>query len=419
MELDLEIKQQLANLLAKPASVTQAHAGMLQNLIETYPFYQPLHLLLAKATLATEQQHKYLATAALYNSGGLLHQVIHQPGTLSKKSFNLVSFGAIKADEIQEEEPIEELEFIEPVPFENEVSDEQETFDEIAELNPVAVQQENEEEVFEEINEFIPAVAEVKKIEDEQETFDEIIELNAAEYIPTEELKPAPIFEVEEKTAEETLPDELAIESIVASDFFAFEKSFSPDQITTEEQKSSIPVVEEYDQEAEAQTVSKYDDDKLPYTFLWWLAKTRKEHEQIFQPYVTPKKNSTPSVTGELQQQYVEHIFHLQTPFNVADEASKGPINKQVAHRGTDIIDSFIKNEPQIRPPKPELINTENKAKKSAEDHNDLVSETLAAIYIEQMLYHKAIDTYEKLSLKFPEKSRYFADLIQSLEKKI
>ena len=71
-----------------------------------------------------------------------------------------------------------------------------------------------------------------------------------------------------------------------------------------------------------------------------------------------------------------------------------------------------------LKPPKPEQIDNENKAKKSAEDHYDLVSETLAKIYIEQMLYHKAIDTYKKLSLKYPEKSGYFADLIQSIEKK-
>ena len=61
----------------------------------------------------------------------------------------------------------------------------------------------------------------------------------------------------------------------------------------------------------------------------------------------------------------------------------------------------------------------ENKARKSAEDPNDLVSETLAAIYTEQMLFHKAIDTYKKLSLKFPEKRTYFADQISELEKKI
>lgn len=409
MELDLQTKQLLANLLAKPSLVTQEHAGMLQNLVNQYPYYQPLHLLLAKASFNSDTANTQLATAALYNNGGLLHQVIHAPESLIQKPYQLISFSAIKAEELQVAEK-EEVE----------LTDEQEVFEEISELgiaqnNHYAVE---EDEVFEEINEVSSVQTSGISLTDEQETFDEIIELNAAAYIPKEELKSPPFFEEEEKSAEETLPDEFAIESIVASDFFAFEKSFSTDQITTNEQKPAIPSVEEYDQEAEAQTVSKYDDDKLPYTFLWWLAKTRKEHEQIFQPYVTPKKNNNPN-PSELQQQYVEHIFHLQTPFNIADEASKGSINKQITHKGADIIESFIKNEPQIRPPKAEQINTENKAKKSAEDHNDLVSETLAAIYIEQMLYHKAIETYEKLSLKFPEKSRYFADLIQSLEKKI
>ena len=60
-------------------------------------------------------------------------------------------------------------------------------------------------------------------------------------------------------------------------------------------------------------------DIKLPYTFLWWLAKTRKEHEQIFQPYVT-QKQTVVTQAGDLQQQYVEHIFHLQSPFNEKEE---------------------------------------------------------------------------------------------------
>src|SRR5690606_7673657 len=122
---------------------------------------------------------------------------------------------------------------------------------------------------------------------------------------------------------------------------------------------------------------------------------------------------------GELQQQYVEHIFHIQSPFNAEEVINNTPQSPHVDPKETAIIDNFLKKDPQISPPKPEQIDNENKAKKSAEDHNDLVSETLAKIYIEQMLYHKAIDTYQKLSLKFPEKSRYFADLIQSLEKKI
>ena len=240
------------------------------------------------------------------------------------------------------------------------------------------------------------------------------MELEAASF---EEKEVAQEEEIFEEITEVELVEFSAIESIVSSDFFAFEQNFNAEQVT--EEKPIVVQPEEYNQEAEAQsTISKYDDDKLPYTFLWWLAKTRKEHEQIFQPYVTPKQQ-TSGQQGDLHHQYVEHIFHLQTPFNVADEAKKGPLNLQNKWKGNEIIDSFIKNDPQIKTPKAEHINTENKAKKSAEDNYDLVSETLATIYIEQMLYHKAIDTYEKLSLKFPEKSRYFADLIQSLEKKI
>jgi len=376
MELDLQTKQELANLLAQPATVTHAHAPMLSRLVAAYPYYQPLHLLLAKAHIGHANHQQSLANAALYHNGHLLHQVLYSPENLAQLPANLIS--AIKADKNAEQ-----------------ITDEQETFEEIAELNlrsQLDADQQSDEDVFDEIAEVDPA------------------------FIAADLQEPT---NVAEHDTAETLPDEIAIENIVATDFFAFEKSFNTEQVAVEEkEKPAVPLVEEYDQEAEAQTVSKYDDDKLPYTFLWWLAKTRKEHEQIFQPYVT-KKTPTAPQHNELQQQYVEHIFHLQTPFNVAEEASRGPVNKVATTKGADIIDNFIKNEPQIRAPKPEQINNENKAKQSAEDHNDLVSETLAAIYIEQMLYHKAIDTYEKLSLKFPEKSRYFADLIQSLEKKI
>lgn len=389
MELDLYTKQLLADLLAEPGMVTQAHADLLTDLVKTYPYYQPLHLLLAKAKLNEPNEQDYLATAALYNNGNLLHQVIYNADKLVTRQLNVQTPITVST-------PIEEA------------SDEQEIFDEIAEIDSILTEEHfNAPTTHQNAPE--PAI-------DEQEVFDEIAEVDTTAF---------PSNQVNEEVAESTdftdsVPDELAIENIVATDFFAFEKSFNTEQAQEEliEEKATINQPEEYNLEAEAQTVSKYNDDKLPYTFLWWLAKTRKEHEQIFQPYVTQKKEANTN-PGELQQQYVEHIFHIQTPFNVADEANKGPLNRQVSTKGIDIIDSFIKNDPQIKAPKAEQINNENKAKKSAEDNYDLVSETLAAIYIEQMLYHKAIDTYEKLSLKFPEKSRYFADLIQSLEKKI
>lgn len=396
MEIDLATKQQLSSLLAKPEMVTHAHAAMLAELVKTYPYYSPLHLLLAKADVGTDHKER-LATAALYTSGTLLHKVIHAPETLTPTKVNLVGFNG---NENSNSAPAVEGTLAEQAPFEqmttpNAEADEQEVFEEIAEFEPV-----------------IPTIKDAP----EEEVFEEIAEIDQSIYAQAKTEEEGAHSLEQEKTGA-TLPDEMAIENIVATDFFAFEKSFTTEQ-AIEKPTASVLQPEEYDQEAEAQMVSKYNDDKLPYTFLWWLAKTRKEHEQIFQPYVTPKEPIT-APQSELQQQYVEHIFHLQTPFTLADEANKDSVNKGITHKGDEIIETFIKNEPQIRAPKADQLNNENKAKKSAEDHNDLVSETLAAIYIEQMLYHKAIETYEKLSLKFPEKSRYFADLIQSLEKKI
>ena len=57
--------------------------------------------------------------------------------------------------------------------------------------------------------------------------------------------------------------------------------------------------------------------------------------------------------------------------------------------------------------------NNENLATASTRLNEGLISETFAAILLQQSKKAMAIEIYEKLALKFPEKRAYFADLIE------
>lgn len=70
----------------------------------------------------------------------------------------------------------------------------------------------------------------------------------------------------------------------------------------------------------------------------------------------------------------------------------------------------------QIERPQTEFFSPENMAKMSLAENEEFVTETLAKIYAQQGNIKKAISAYEKLSLKIPEKSNYFARLIQELK---
>ncbi len=55
--------------------------------------------------------------------------------------------------------------------------------------------------------------------------------------------------------------------------------------------------------------------------------------------------------------------------------------------------------------------------RESKEDDSDqFYTETLARIYVEQEFYNQALSIYEKLILLYPEKSAYFASLIENVK---
>jgi hypothetical protein len=79
------------------------------------------------------------------------------------------------------------------------------------------------------------------------------------------------------------------------------------------------------------------------------------------------------------------------------------------------LIDAFIANNPKLKP-----LDKDSQIINIAEDHfvdsESLMTETLARIYVEQKNYDKAIQSYQILSLKYPEKSSLFADQIQAIK---
>jgi len=80
-----------------------------------------------------------------------------------------------------------------------------------------------------------------------------------------------------------------------------------------------------------------------------------------------------------------------------------------------ELIDKFILENPSISRPKAEFYNPISVAQNSIIDQENIVSETLAKIYEKQGYFEKAMSIYEKLGLKYPEKSRYFAAQIERL----
>ncbi len=97
--------------------------------------------------------------------------------------------------------------------------------------------------------------------------------------------------------------------------------------------------------------------------------------------------------------------------------------SKKTIERGTErkksekeiIIDTFISTNPKISPLK-KSANFIEKPIDTSVKANELMTETLAKVYLEQKKYTNAIKAYEILSLKYPEKSGFFADQIKRIK---
>ncbi|PQJ69370.1 hypothetical protein [Polaribacter butkevichii] len=79
-----------------------------------------------------------------------------------------------------------------------------------------------------------------------------------------------------------------------------------------------------------------------------------------------------------------------------------------------ELINNFIENNPKITPLAKDKIVTVPVAKNSQD--SSLMTQTLAKVYLEQKKYENAMQAYRILSLKYPEKSGFFADQIKRIQ---
>ncbi|NGM63182.1 hypothetical protein G5B30_14830 [Sphingobacterium sp. SGG-5] len=246
----------------------------------------------------------------------------------------------------------------------------------------------------------------------------EELETVSEDYVPFEELQK----ETEAPVADDEI-EKLAYEGSMG-DYFVFEQK----EKETLEEASIEADSEGGDALVDEENISLYNDELMPYSFRWWLHKTRLEHADTYQPFATPvlpqpqKGQFDPQKLDEaiLDQQIKENIIRFQDPeLKLSDAAKKQSEEITEPQKGNEIIDKFIREEPVIHPPSPEQLNTENMARRSAEDNYMLVTETLANIYVDQGLYLKGIEVFKKLILKYPEKKSYFAARIQELERNL
>jgi hypothetical protein len=361
-------KDQFINLLRSPATINLNMVKGLEDITERFPYFQNAHLLLAKQYHGHEniRYESYLRKASAYAPD---RSVLYR----------LIKLQTSQIIHIKEEtEPAVESAVINiPVNHsENHAESKATTASDIEEL---IVADEDElmvpdEEIFASGLATVSGEADVQAVPDDPLTI-----INQR----LEEIEKAGKENHEQKQSSVRLDEQ---------PLTAIHKNIDPSPVNIEEQFNSkhepAGAIDEPPEKksSEQEQVSEIAKQEEHHSFIEWL-----------------KIKSESAVPIETVPDYTEKLKNV-------------PISELRTSPESNLVEKFIKEEPRIVPFRSEFYSPGNMARQSLVEHKDLVSETLAKIYASQGNIRKAIESYQKLSLKFPEKSGYFASLIQNLE---
>ncbi|WP_405562887.1 hypothetical protein [Polaribacter sp. Asnod6-C07] len=187
------------------------------------------------------------------------------------------------------------------------------------------------------------------------------------------------------------ISDETSIESADEEPEVTSTKEETPEEIQLEELTSKETISEETKVEATKKTIEKNVVEPI---------KESEEKLEIGKP-IAFNTSENHSFNQWLQLSTKKPI--------VRSESSPKKVSKKVK-----IIEKFIQSNPKIEP-----LSKDKKltiaVTKNMQD-SSLMTETLAKVYLEQKKYENAIQAYRILSLKYPEKSGFFADQIKRVQ---
>lgn len=373
-------------------SLGRKEAENLEDLREKFPYFQVLHILIAKShkNQNTFGFNKNLRLASLYSGNRkILYNFINNEPEVKQKSETIDEIIIVPQSEPH---PITEL----PKDIETKIEENITETEKVPEINEIA-----------------------------EETTDEIV--TEPQPQPEPQPEPQPITEIpedvetkiEESIAEtEQVPEiseftEEAIDEIVTEPQPLQNNTQDQNTETTENLVSELPIemsffdwldnigvpIEEEIKEKDAEEISKTDT-------IFTSANTNIEEEN------ENDGNYDPAGWADL-------AYDIQAYVKQTDEKSNHK-NIQLSKDEVDnILDNFLSKNPSISKPKAEFYKPENMAKKSEEFHTDIASETLANLFYNQGLLHKSLELYEKLLLQSPNKKDIFAEKIKIIKEEL